>query len=187
MFLSNRLLYLLIVWRVIVVVINVLRVVLSSVPGIGLLKKKTRKSHWHHPGPATSLCNCAWVCTSIRYVIHWLVVAFCLFSKSSIRSRKRNKELDSSEISETNEINEISRSPEDSVVSNEDAPASSSGYANCNCHSTTGIHQSSCVEYSDGKWNYASRNPVNGSRCRFSSVTLILTRRTNVQTLLLGL
>lgn len=103
-----------------------------------------------------------------------------VFFKSSIRSRKRNKELDSSEISETNEINEISKSPEDSVVSNEDAPVSSSGYGNCNCHSTTGIHQSSCAEYSDGKWNYASRD-------RLSSATLIPTRCTNMQTLTVGL
>ncbi|XP_022174165.1 probable G-protein coupled receptor 158 [Myzus persicae] len=69
--------------------------------------------------------------------------------KSSIKIRKKNKELDSSEISETNETNEISKSPEDSVVSNEDVPTVGSGYGICSCHSTTGIHQTTCNEFND--------------------------------------
>lgn len=149
-------------------------------PCIDLINKKLRKSRRHYSGPSTSRGVIVLESALSFCIIYWLVVAFYLFFKSSIRSRKRNKELDSSEISETNEINEISKSPEDSVVSNEDAPVSSSGYGNCNCHSTTGIHQSSCAEYSDGKWNYASRD-------RLSSATLIPTRRTNVQTLTVGL
>lgn len=69
--------------------------------------------------------------------------------KSSIKIRKRNKDLDSSEISETNDTNEVSKSPEDSVVSTEDGPAGGSGHGNCNCHSTTGIHQMYCNEFND--------------------------------------
>lgn len=42
----------------------------------------------------------------------------------------------------------MSKSPEDSVVSNEDA-APTGGSGNCNCRSTTGIHQSGCNECSD--------------------------------------
>lgn len=53
-------------------------------------------------------------------------------------------------MSETNEVYEVSKSPEDSVVSNEDAPASSSVQGTCSCQSTTGIHQG-CNEFNDGK------------------------------------
>ncbi|XP_026817982.1 probable G-protein coupled receptor 158 [Rhopalosiphum maidis] len=77
--------------------------------------------------------------------------------KSSIKIRKKNKELDSSEISETNETNEISKSPEDSVVSNEDAPAVGNGI--CSCHSTTGIHQTTCNEFNDGNDNSYGEGP----------------------------
>lgn len=71
------------------------------------------------------------------------------FLKSSIKIRKKNRELDSSEISEANEMNEVSKSPEDSVVSNEDVLAGGSGHGNCNCHSTTGIHPQICNENND--------------------------------------
>lgn len=82
-----------------------------------------------------------------------IYIRYFIFFKSSIKSRKKNKDLESSEISETNELNEISKSPEDSVISNEDNTGGSS-YGVCNCHSTTGIHQSGCNEHNDGSGKY---------------------------------
>ncbi|XP_050529295.1 probable G-protein coupled receptor 158 isoform X2 [Daktulosphaira vitifoliae] len=70
--------------------------------------------------------------------------------QSSIRSRRKLKNRDSFENSETNEITEVSRSPEDSVGSNEEGPVSGSGGSGrCECSTATGIHQSGCLEHSD--------------------------------------
>ncbi|XP_025405650.1 probable G-protein coupled receptor 158 [Sipha flava] len=79
--------------------------------------------------------------------------------KSSIKIRKKNKDLDSSEISETNDAYEVSKSPEDSVVSNEDVAQCNCVQGSCSCHTTSGVDQPVCTESNDDNDNIYGEGP----------------------------
>ncbi|XP_050425579.1 probable G-protein coupled receptor 158 isoform X2 [Adelges cooleyi] len=68
--------------------------------------------------------------------------------QSSIKGRRKLKNRDSFDMSDTNDTTEVSRSPEDSLGSNEEAPSSGNTEANssCECSTATGIHCSKHAE-----------------------------------------
>lgn len=75
-----------------------------------------------------------------------------------MKFRKKNRDFDSSEISEINE--DLSKSPEDSVVSTDEVIMNTRGFS-CTCNLTTKKHQTTMTDHYNDNSNVISLGEYN--------------------------